>query len=105
MSLGKLIEKLAAFEPSGFPFITVYLNAEANEHGRDEFGPWLRNELAGRTGDYEEESAEAESFNQDLEKILNFVDKEVDAAANGVAIFACSGADGFFETVQLEVAK
>lgn len=103
MRLGKLIEKLAAFEPSGFPFITVYLNAEANEHGRDDFGPWLRNELSERAGDYEEESAEEQSFNADVERILNFVEKETDASANGIAIFACSAADDFFETVQLEV--
>ena len=103
MSLGKLIENLAAFEPSGFPFITIYLNAEANEHGRDEYGPWLRNELTERAGEYDEESAEAQSFNQDVERILEFTEKQADAGANGIAIFACAGADGFFETVQLEV--
>jgi peptide subunit release factor 1 (eRF1) len=103
MSLGKLIEKLAAFEPGGFPFVTVYLNAEANEQGRDDFATWLKNELAERAADYEENSAEAESFNQDVERILNFVEKEVDEEANGIAIFACSGAEEFFETARLEV--
>ena len=42
MSLSKLTDKLTRSEPSGFPFVTVYLNAEANENGRDAYGAWLR---------------------------------------------------------------
>ena len=104
MSLSNLIEKLAAFEPSGFPFVTVYLNAEANENGRDAYGAWLRTELANQGANYEEDSTEGQSFKQDVERILNFIDTQVNPAANGLAIFACFGADEFFETAQLEVA-
>lgn len=103
MSLSSLVEKLAAFEPSGFPFVSVYLNAEANENGRDDYQVWLKNELAARADEYEEGSTEEQSFRQDVERILNFIDSEVDAAANGIAIFACFGAEEFFETAQLEV--
>lgn len=35
MSLGHLVEKLAAFEPQGdLPVVSFYLNAQADEHGR-----------------------------------------------------------------------
>lgn len=103
MSLGKLIEKLTAFEPAGFPFVTVYLNAEANDRGRDQYEPWLRNKLAERATEFEENSTEAQSFSQDVERILNFIETQVNPAANGIAIFACFGAEEFFETAQLEV--
>jgi peptide subunit release factor 1 (eRF1) len=103
MSLSNLVEKLTGFEPSGFPFITIYLNAGANENGRDAYGAWLRNELSGSAGNFKEESPEAESYNRDVERILNFIDTQVEPSANGIAIFACFAADEFFETAQIEV--
>lgn len=103
MSLGKLLEKLAAFEPSGFPFITIYLKGEDDENGQNDFTTWVKTELAARAEEYEADSAEAQSFNSDVERILNFLENEVDEESNGVAIFACFGAEEFFETVQLQV--
>ena len=35
MSLKNLLERLAAFEPTQYPFISLYLNAQANDRGRD----------------------------------------------------------------------
>lgn len=102
MNLNKLLEKLTSFEPSGFPVVSVYLNATANEQGRDEFQIWLRNEISQRQNDFEAESAETQSFDKDVERIMEFIEKEIDPSAQGAAIFACSGAD-FFETVQIEV--
>ncbi len=103
MNLNKLMEKLTAFEPNGFPVLSVYLNAEANESGRDKFQTWLRDELSEHGKDFETESAEAQSFEKDVEHITNFVENEVEESARGIAVFACFGADGFFETVQIEV--
>jgi hypothetical protein len=38
MSLEHLVEKLAAFEPQGeLPVVSLYLNAQADEHGRHNF--------------------------------------------------------------------
>ena len=102
MNLNKLLEKLTSFEPSGFPVVSVYLKATANEQGRDEFQTWLRNEISLRRNDFEAESAEAQSFEKDVERIMEFIEKEIDPSAQGAAIFACSGAD-FFETLQIEV--
>ncbi|CAN5713043.1 hypothetical protein BH24ACI2_BH24ACI2_00520 [soil metagenome] len=103
MNLNKLMQKLIAFEPNGSPFISIYLNAEANEQGRDEFGIWLKKVLSMRRKGFKEDSEEIKSFDKDIERILNFAEKEVDAAANGIAIFACHGANEFFEIVQLDV--
>jgi peptide chain release factor subunit 1 len=104
MKLNDLLQKLIAVEPSGFPFLSVYLNAEPNEQGRDAYGGWLKRELSEQAENYAQDSAEAESYNADVERIMNFLENEVEPSANGIAIFACSGADGFFETVQIEVA-
>jgi peptide chain release factor subunit 1 len=104
MKLNKLVEKLAAFEPNGFPVVSIYLDARANENGRDEYEIWLRQAINEAGEEFEEDSAEAESFKADIERIQTFLDEEAEEDANGIAIFACSGADGFFETVQLDVA-
>jgi peptide chain release factor subunit 1 len=104
MKLNDLMQKLSVVEPSGFPFLSIYLNAEPNEQGRDDYGSWLKKELSEHADDYPEDSAEAQSFNADVERITNFLENEVEPAANGIAIFACSGADEFFETTQIEVA-
>jgi len=46
MKLSKLIKRLGEFEPNGFPFISLYINAENNETGRDTFRIWLKKELS-----------------------------------------------------------
>lgn len=104
MKLNDLVQKLAAFEPNGFPVVSLYLNAQANENGRDEYEIWLRQEIAGLSESFEEDSAEAQSIKEDIEKIRQFLENEAEESANGIAIFACSAADGFFETAQLDVA-
>ena len=103
MNLNNLMKKLINFEPNGSPFISIYLNAEPNSRGRDKFGAWLKKILSMRTKGFEERSAELVSYEKDVERIMNFAEKEVDDAANGIAIFACFGADEFFEAVQLDV--
>jgi len=66
MKLNNLMQKLAAFEPGSFPFLSIYLNAEAGEQGRDEYDIWLRKELSEQAKNYADESAEAQSFNADV---------------------------------------
>ncbi|MCU1290600.1 MAG: eRF1 domain 3 protein [Acidobacteria bacterium] len=104
MKLNDLVEKLAAFEPTGFPVVSLYLDTKANENGRDDYQIWLKQEIDNLVGDFDEESAEAQSIKADIERIQNFLETEMEESANGVAIFACTGADGFFETAQLDVA-
>lgn len=42
MKLNKLIEKLAAFEPDGYPFISLYLDTQHNGEGREDFRIWIK---------------------------------------------------------------
>ena len=103
MKITKLIEKLGSMEPDGKPFFSIYINAEAGQNGRDTFPIWLKTELSGEEQKYKDDEAELARFNAVSERILNFVDNEADAAANGIAIFAGMGEGDFFEVVQLDV--
>lgn len=109
-SLTPLINRLAAFEPNGDPFFTIYLDARANQHGRDQFATQLKKELTERGKDYEEESLERKSFNLVSARIMDFVENDVSTDANGVAIFASIDAldeetpGTFFETAQFAAA-
>jgi peptide chain release factor subunit 1 len=100
--LDALIDRLAAFEPTGFPVLSLYLDARPDEHGRERFDAFVRKELAARARTYRERSAERESVEADVVRIQEWLKTEARPSANGIAIFACSGADGFFEAVQLD---
>jgi peptide subunit release factor 1 (eRF1) len=101
MAVNELFDRLAAFQPTGFPVISLYLNAQANEHGRATYDAFLRKELSERAKSFEPGSAERESFDQDAERIMKFLEEEARASANGIVIFACAAAD-FFEGAQLD---
>jgi peptide subunit release factor 1 (eRF1) len=104
MSLLPLIDRLAAFESTGFPVVSLYLNAQPDEQGRDErrVFAFARKELDERVRSYPPRSADRESLEKDRERILAYLRDELRPSANGVALFACNGADGFFEAVQLD---
>jgi peptide subunit release factor 1 (eRF1) len=102
MTLDELIERLAAFEPTGFPFISLYLNTRPDEHGRDHFEPFLRKQLEALAKTFAIRTPERESFDRDVERINYYLENELSPSANGLAIFACSGADDFFEAMQFE---
>src|SRR5918999_2516739 len=95
-------ERLVSFPPTTFPVLSLYLNAQPNEHGQDEVDRFLRSELPARGRTFEPGSADRESYDRDLERIQGWVAENLRPSANGVAIFACAGADDFFEAVQLE---
>src|SRR4051812_47809264 len=95
-------DRLVAFPPTTFPVLSLYLNAEPNQHGQDDVDRFLRRELAARGRTYEPHSADRESYDRDVERIQSWVRENLRPSANGVAIFACSGQDDFFEAVQLE---
>ncbi|HUA82660.1 MAG TPA: Vms1/Ankzf1 family peptidyl-tRNA hydrolase [Bryobacteraceae bacterium] len=94
-------ERLLAFEPVPLPVISVYLNTQPDPHGRDpELIPYLQREFKALARTWPATSPERRSFDRDVEKIITYVGKSIDPAANGVAIFACQGADEFFEALQ-----
>jgi peptide chain release factor subunit 1 len=102
MALNDLMERLTGFEATEFPVISLYLNAQANQHGRDDYDRFLRKELNERARTFEPHSPARESFDRDAEKITRYIAEEVRPSANGIAIFACAGAGDFFEAVQLD---
>lgn len=97
-----ILNKLSKIESAEFPFISVYLNAEPNEHGRDDFDIVLKKQLSEHQDNYEEQTKERESFDKDAKRISEYA-KKIPASANGVAIFACAGADDYFQTIEFNV--
>ncbi len=96
------LDELAAFEPNGFPFISLYLNMQPDQHGRDNFESFVRKELNARAKSFAPESLELASFKSDSARITTYLREEVRPSANGLAIFACVGADDYFKAMQLE---
>ncbi|MDQ3803746.1 MAG: hypothetical protein M3416_07970 [Acidobacteriota bacterium] len=101
-TLEQILGTLAEFEPVELPFISLYLNAQANEHGRTDFDRFLRKEFSERAKTFPASSPARQSFERDAERIREYLDKELRPETNGVAVFACAGADDFFQAVQLE---
>jgi peptide subunit release factor 1 (eRF1) len=99
-TLEQIIDRLAAFEPVGLPVVSLYLNAQANENGRQDFERFLRKEFAERARTFKAHSPERESFERDVERINEYLRDELRPETNGVAIFACAGAEEFFEPIQ-----
>ena len=95
------LARLAAFEPSPYPVISLYLNTQPNQHGRDNFQAFVRKELKARAQTYPQRSPEREMLERDMERIAKYLEGEVRPSANGVAIFACDAGE-LFETVQLD---
>jgi peptide subunit release factor 1 (eRF1) len=94
-------QRLLDFEPTTLPVISLYLNTQPDEHGRDRFEGFVQRQFAARARTFAAGSPEAESFARDTARVQEYVEKELKPSANGLAIFACAGADDFFEAVQL----
>jgi peptide chain release factor subunit 1 len=102
MLLSNLMERLAAFEPTEFPFLSLYLNTLPDEAGRENYAPFVRKQFEELSKTFPLRSVARHSFERDTARIRNYLENDLDKAANGAAIFACAGAD-FFEAVQLAV--
>lgn len=102
MPINPVLDRLAAFEPTELPVLSLYLNTQPDQHGRDNFAPFLRKEFKSRLKTYPLRSPERESFERDGERIEKYLKEELQPSANGLAIFACAGRQDFFEALQLE---
>ncbi len=102
--LNQQLDRLASLSPCSQPVLSVYLNAEADQHGRDHFGPFLRKELKAAANGYPQRSEARRSVERDAERIEAFVRDELRSSANGAAIFSCSGDGDLFEAAQFDVA-
>jgi peptide chain release factor subunit 1 len=102
MQLGHFIERLADFDSQDLPVISLYLNAQANEHGKHDYDSFVRKALSERAKSFDADTPQRASIDEDLIKINRFLEGEVDRSTQGIAIFACSGANDFFEVLQLK---
>jgi peptide subunit release factor 1 (eRF1) len=100
MPLTDQLDRLARFEPVPYPVVSLYLNAQPNDRGRDQFQTFVRQEFKSRSQTYPPGSPDRVSLDKDMERITTYLENDIDASANAVAIFACDAA-GLFETVQL----
>jgi peptide subunit release factor 1 (eRF1) len=102
MPLEHFIERVAAFEPQDLPVVSLYLNAQADEHGQHNYDVFVRKELSERAKTFEADTPQRESIDQDLLRIDSYLEHKVEPSTQGIAIFACSGASNFFEALQVE---
>ena len=96
--------RLARLEPDSLPVISLYLNLQADQHGKDSYAAFVRKQLPLRAGTLEAHSAARDSVDRDIQRIEDYLATKLSPSANGVAIFACAGRDGFFEALQLDAA-
>lgn len=99
--LDRQIDKLAAFPPSRFPVISLYLNTQPDQHGRARYAPFVRKELRGRAQTFPPRSPERASYEEDIRRIERYLRDELDPATRSLALFASSAENGFFEALQL----
>lgn len=102
MPLERFIDRLAAFESQDLPVVSLYLNAQADEHGKHNYDAFVRKELSERAKTFALDTPQRASIDNDLARIARYLEEEVEPPAQGIAIFACSGASDFFEALQLE---
>jgi peptide chain release factor subunit 1 len=98
--LREQLDRLAAFQPTEMPVLSLYLNMAADEHGKDHYDQFLRKTFPERiltlTG------AARKSFERDVQRIRDYLANQSRASANGLAIFACAAENDFFQAVQLD---
>jgi stalled ribosome rescue protein Dom34 len=93
----KLLERLLTFEPVPAPVISLYLDARADQHGQQNFLPFVRKQLTERCKSCENQSDDRLSLEEDFVRIIRYLEGEVPASIQGLAIFACSAAKDWFE--------
>ena len=97
--LASQLDELTSFDSGPYPVISLYLNLQPGDRGRDQFQAFVRNALPERVDTYAALGPERESLDKDAEAIRAYLET-VDPSANGLALFASSGA-GLFQAFQL----
>jgi peptide subunit release factor 1 (eRF1) len=102
-SMRDLLRRLAEFEPTALPVLSVYLDmrpqATGEDPGRRASLTILRDRLRAIEGTLGPRGEGFDSFHADADRIQAFLDDDFDRSSQGLAIFACSGA-GLWETVE-----
>src|SRR5688500_13549490 len=97
----KFLEKLLNVEPTECPFVSIYLNAEANETGRKDFDVFLKKQFNDHAAVLEEGTVTRDCFELDRQKVIDYAG-DLDPATRGVAIFSNAGQD-IFEAFEFAV--
>lgn len=96
----QLLDQLLIFEPVPAPFISLYLDARTNETGQRTFLPFVRKHLSQRGRTYAADSSERASFEEDFVRIVRYLEDQIEPSVQGLAIFACSAAQDYFQAGQ-----
>ncbi len=99
----KLLNRLLNFEPTAAPVISLYLDASADQHGQRNFLPFVRKQLNERSKSYETGSEERVSFDEDFVRITRYLESDIDPSVQGIAIFACSAEEDWFQVGHFDV--
>jgi hypothetical protein len=97
------IRQLAAFAPTAFPVLSLYLDLVPYQHDHARDVAFVRTALADRLASLHPHAPERESLERDAARIESWIHQQLRPSARGLAIFACS-ADGFFDAVELDDA-
>jgi peptide chain release factor subunit 1 len=98
----ELMDNLLAFDAVPAPVISLYLDARVNEHGKRSFMPFVRKQLSERVKSYPLNSEERASVEEDFVRIMRYLEDGVREPTQGVAVFACSDLDNYFQVGQFE---
>lgn len=96
------LSKLLDAQSGSEPYISLYLNTEPNENGKKEFDIFLKKQLSDHMAVLEQGSAKRDAFQSDSDQINEFVES-LDPSVRGVAIFASSANNNFFQTYEFAV--
>ena len=100
--LREQLDRLASFEPTDFPVLSLYLDMRPDHEGRRAHADtFLRKVFPDRIRTLQGDARK--SVERDAERIRAYVSGEVRSSAAGLAIFACAGQNDYFEAVQLDV--
>jgi peptide chain release factor subunit 1 len=97
-----VLDRLAAVEPNGRPFLSVYVDARPDNTGREHWQPVVRKELGERAKTYGTRTQARADFDADADRALAWLTRAPRASANGLVVFASTSA-GIFEALELDV--
>ena len=99
--LREQLDGLAAFQATDLPVLSLYLDMRPDQNGRANYDAFLRKTFVDRIRTLKGDAKV--SVEQDAERIRAYLGEEAQRSSNGLAIFACSAANGFFQAVPLAV--
>ena len=102
-SLETTLDRLARLDDSPVPIVSLYLNLRADAQGKDNYQSFVRKELPARARTFAAGTPERDSVDRDIIRIQEYLEGEVPASANGLALFASFGRDDLFEALVLDL--